>query len=164
MLAGFGLAGLVLAMAIFPEFGWLRWVFGPLWLLGTPLLIGVTIAWVVTRTRIRLRATATDRPVNAQLPSKGQRPPAKKGLTPMQIGGGVGAAATCLFLLVVRDLSRPVGGQDAVGGDSFPSPVTVLSITFSSNFLLGVWSAVGGMVGMAAVALISMVRRRNKEG
>ena len=160
MMAGLGLAGLLLAMAVFPENGWLRWIFGPLWFLGAPFLIGVTIAWVATRIGRRLRAKANDRPVNTQLPSKGQRSSGKKALSPVQIGGCAGAAATCLILLVVRDLTPPVGGQGAVGGEPFPSPVTFESVTLSSDVLLGVWSAVGSMAGMAVVALISMVRRK----
>jgi len=85
--------------------------------------------------------------MSAQSPSEGQPPPKKKGLTPVQIGAGVGAAVTCLFLLVVRDLSRPVAPQGGVEGGV-------------SNFLLGVWCGIGALVGMAIVALVSLVRRR----
>ena len=85
--------------------------------------------------------------MSAPSPSDGQPPPKNKGLTPMQIGAGVGAAVTCLFLLVVRDLSRrvapPGGGEGGV-----------------SNLLFGIWCAIGAMAGMAIVALASRLRRR----
>ena len=85
--------------------------------------------------------------MSAQAPSEGQPPPKNKGLTPVQIGAGVGAAVTCLFLLVVQDLSRQVAPQGGAEGGS-------------SNFLFGVWCAIGAMAGMAIVALVSRLRRR----
>ena len=88
--------------------------------------------------------------MSAQSPSEGQPPPKKKGLTPVQIGAGVGAAAALLFLMALRELSRPVVPHGGAGG-------------VVSNLLLGVWGAVGAMAGMAVVALVSFIRRRKKK-
>lgn len=159
LLSGTGLAGLLVAVHLLPHVALLQWVFGPLWFLGLPLLIGVTIAWIVSRVWARWPKKTASSLVGAQSPSAGQPPSKKNALTPVQLGGCVGATTTASFLLVVRDLSRPLGGVDA---NSFPPPVTVLSVTFSSDFLLGVWCAIGGMLGMAIVCLVNLIRRRRR--
>ena len=86
------------------------------------------------------------------LPS-GQEPgPKNKGLTPVQVGGCVGAVATLLSLLVVRDLSRPVAAHGQPGGEGI------------SPFVVGLLSGLGALVGMSLVALVGVARRRNREG
>ena len=86
-------------------------------------------------------------------PPSGQEPvPKNKGLTPVQIGGCVGAVATLLSLLVVRDLSRPVAPHGQLGSEGI------------SPFVVGVLSGVGALVGMSLVALVGLARRRNREG
>jgi hypothetical protein len=83
--------------------------------------------------------------MSGQLPSGGQQPPPKaKGLTPVQIGAGVGAALTVLVLFGLRDLS-PQGG----GGNL-------------SNFLIGVCGAIGALLGMAIVSLVNLIRHRKR--
>jgi hypothetical protein len=71
--------------------------------------------------------------------------PKKKGLTPVQIGGGAGAAATILALLVVRDWSGSTGSQGASEG------------LLSNSLFLGVCAGIGGILGMAIVALVGLV-------
>lgn len=149
-LAGVGLSGLLVSMALFPESDLFRWIFGPLWFLGFPLLLGTTIVWLVARTRSRLWAKSTDSPVMVGS-SPGRQLSPKKGLTPVQIGGGVGAAVTCLCILVVRDLSSP--DTSTAAGDSGMPP----------NFILGISSGIGAMVAMAIVALVTVVRRRSRK-
>ncbi len=85
--------------------------------------------------------------MSEQLPAAPQQPPSKaKALTPVQIGGGVGAALTVLILFGLRDLS-PRGG----GGNL-------------SNFLIGVLGGIGAILGIAIVSLVSFVRHRNRRG
>jgi hypothetical protein len=71
--------------------------------------------------------------------------PLKRRLTPEEIGACLGAAATVLTMLVIRDLSR--SPQQPVNASASPSV-----------FSLGVWSAVGGIVAMSIVASIRKVR------
>ena len=86
-------------------------------------------------------------------PPSGQEPgPKNKGLTPVQTGGCVGAVATLLSLLVVRDLSRPVAAHGQPGGEGI------------SPFVVGLLSGLGALVGMSLVALVGLARRRNREG
>ena len=86
-------------------------------------------------------------------PPSGQEPgPKNKGLTPVQVGGCVGAVATLLSLLVVRDLSRPVAPHGQPGGEGI------------SPFALGLLSGLGALAGMSLVALVGLARRRNREG
>jgi hypothetical protein len=83
--------------------------------------------------------------MSGQSPSAPQQPPAKtKGLTPAQIGAGVGAALTVLILFGLRDLS-PQGS----GGNL-------------SNVLIEVLGAIGAMLGMAVVSLINFIRHREE--
>jgi hypothetical protein len=143
--AGVGLVGLLLAMSVLSQFAFLRWIFGPLWLVGAPLSLAVTIAWLFVRLRTMLRARSAERATFAPLPARARPRSSFGALTPLQIGGGVGAAATCLLLLVLRDVSSPVR-QPGVPG--------------TPDFLLGVWSAVRGLVGMALGAAFDAIRRR----
>jgi hypothetical protein len=86
-------------------------------------------------------------------PPSGQEPgPKNKGLTPVQIGGCVGAVATLLSLLVVRDLSRPVAPHGQPGSEGI------------SPFVGGLLSGLGALAGMSLVALVGLARRRNREG
>ena len=51
--AGVGLGGLLVGMALFPEsnlLGGFGLIFGPLWWLGATLLVVVTLAWLGLRT------------------------------------------------------------------------------------------------------------------
>ncbi len=75
----------------------------------------------------------------------GGTPPHKRPLSPVQLGGCIGAAATCLAFLGWNTLSRPPG---AAAAD-----------TSGIGFLTGVWCVVGGMAGMAVGALLSWLRR-----
>ena len=82
--------------------------------------------------------------MSEQLPHAPQQPPPKaKGLTPVQIGAGVGAALTVLILFGLRDL-LPQGGGNV------------------SNFLIGVCGAIGAMLGMAIVSLVNLIRHRKR--
>ena len=84
--------------------------------------------------------------MSAQSSAAPEQPPAKtKGLTPLQIGAGVGAALTVLILLVVRDLS-PRGAAGNL-----------------SNVLVGVLGAVGAVLGIAVASLVNFLRHRKKE-
>ena len=79
--------------------------------------------------------------MSEQSPSAPQQPPAKtKGLTPAQIGAGVGAALTVLILFGLRDLSLYGGAGNL------------------SNFLIGVLGGIGAILGMAVVSLVNFVR------
>src|SRR5690349_20783249 len=85
-------------------------------------------------------------------PPSGQEPaPKNRGLTAVQIGGCVGAAATLLSLLIVRDLSRPVVVHGRPGAEGL------------SPFVVGLLSGLGGVAGMSLVALVARARRRNRE-
>jgi hypothetical protein len=84
--------------------------------------------------------------MSGQSPSAPQQPPANtKGLTPVQIGAGVGAALTVLILFGIRDL-WPQGE----GGNL-------------SNLLIGVLGGVGAMLGMAVVSLANFLRHRKRQ-
>ena len=51
-MSGFGLAGLLVGIALFPDsnlLGGLALIFGPFWMLGAPLLVVVTLAWIGVR-------------------------------------------------------------------------------------------------------------------
>jgi hypothetical protein len=135
-------------MTAFPEFGLLRWIFGPLWFLGMPLSLGVTIAWVIRRVRTRLKAKTATATVAAQSSSPAHPPVKKHALTPVQIGACVGATVTLFLLIVIRELSGSIVAHGEDGGGSL------------LNLLMGVWIGIGALAGMAIVALVRMVRRR----
>jgi hypothetical protein len=83
--------------------------------------------------------------MSEQSPLDPQQPAAKsKGMTPAQVGAGVGAGLTILFLFALRDLwpQGPAG--------NLPS------------FLIGVLGAVGAILGMAAVSLVNVARGRRR--
>jgi len=86
--------------------------------------------------------------MNGQPPSAPGAAPQNQGLSPVQIGACVGAAVACLTVLVARDLSGPVSPP----GDGGISP----------GLLLGIWSGLGAIAGMAIVALASHLRRRTR--
>jgi hypothetical protein len=57
-LSGFGLAGLLVGIALFPKsnlLGGLALIFGPFWMLGAPMLFVVTMAWIGMRIVQRLK-------------------------------------------------------------------------------------------------------------
>ena len=56
-MSGFGLAGVLVGSALFPDgnlLGGLALVFGPFWILGAPMLVAVTLAWISMRIFQRL--------------------------------------------------------------------------------------------------------------
>jgi hypothetical protein len=51
-MCGFGLAGLLVGIALFPDsnlLGGLALIFGPFWILGAPMLVAVTLVWAGVR-------------------------------------------------------------------------------------------------------------------
>src|SRR5262249_40736457 len=83
--------------------------------------------------------------MTVQQPSASQQPePKPRGLTPVQIGAGVGAALTILVFFGLRDLWPGAGGS-------------------LSNFLIGGLGAIGALLGMAVVSLVGFLRDRNRQ-
>jgi hypothetical protein len=83
--------------------------------------------------------------MNEPSPAPGQPPKNGKALTPMQIGAGVGAAVAVLIQFVLSDLN-PYG---AVGS--------------LSSIQIGLFGAVGAVLGLAVVALANFVRSWKKQ-
>src|SRR5688572_7774951 len=84
---------------------------------------------------------APDRPT-------GEAPP-KKGLGPVQVGGGLGAAAVVLFLLASQDARRrPDGAPPAPG---------------FTPFQMGLLAGGGGIAGAALGGLYGFLRGRKRD-
>jgi hypothetical protein len=122
-LAGTGLIGLITTMLIFPKVNLLGYIFGAFWLVGAPLLLGVSVAWSV----VRVRGIMHNRAKGARAQQEGNGPPLLR------------AAAGVLAVLFGGCLLLGLGGVQVWGRNALWSALwaATLMLAFGSYSLRG---------------------------